>query len=445
MGDEKGSQAFLRMSVKFWVPVKHLASVKTEILNHLPQYWYKNIRDPFIASIYLDNDELSMYRSRMNLREGSQIVRIRVYGSRKKHKVVFVERKTHLKGWRGLDSLKERFTLESSRLGDLTQGLLVEDENSPNAMLVQEIQDAVTQLQLKPSIRTTYHRCAYQNGEDLSLRISLDENLTFIKDRSNLSEPDSIDWSEEYANNLPPSDVHRFQYAVLEVKIQKSENNPSDGMPAWITELEHKGHIIEVAKFSKFLTATALHNFAQVDEIPSWFKLFGVADTPDVATSSSKKDAHILLEAGEELKRDVSPTGGKPSSGRSSQPLRMSGELYQGKQLVHRNMRIGPKLFLSNERTFLNWAQQILAVSTFGGVLIQQDDYDTPVLISGVLVVILAVIVLMRVLFKYRERVKVVKEMREPVHAFAESIAPVSYSILVLSIMLGVLITGIVG
>jgi uncharacterized membrane protein YidH (DUF202 family) len=159
-------------------------------------------------------------------------------------------------------------------------------------------------------------------------------------------------------------------------------------------------------------------------------------DLGSLSDFKSKED----IEAGIQVQVDS-----RASNANVSQPLSNEENALMDKKLVHRNMRVGPKLFLSNERTFLNWAQQILAIATFGGILVQQDDYDTPVLLSGMVVVVFGIAILMRVLYKYRLRVKIVKELGEAAQAFPETIAPIGFSILVLAIMVGVIIAGAAG
>lgn len=75
-----------------------------------------------IASVYLDNEELDSYRTRLERREGANLVRIRWYGDLWQGSgqgtggVVFVERKTHHESWTQDKSTKERFPM---RCGDV--------------------------------------------------------------------------------------------------------------------------------------------------------------------------------------------------------------------------------------------------------------------------------------------------------------------------------------
>jgi len=356
-----------------------------------------------------------------------------------------------------LDSLKERFTLETSRLRELARGLLTVDSSSPNATLLEEIEDGITQLQLVPSIRSSYYRSAYQNGEDLSIRYSLDEDLTFYKESSSLLNPMDIDWSPECANKLPPQDVHRFAYAILEVKIQRKIDQPSEGMPEWVTMLEDLGCIIEISKYSKFLTAVGLFYIEELEELPSWFGLMAKPELlefypqQDKSVSPPKVDdkAHIGVKVAEEKseipKANLPGGNGVSSGGGGDDPNSRLEHALTDKHLVHRNLKVGPKLCLSNERTFLNWAANILGAATFGGILMQQDQQQAGLLVAGILVVLIGILVLIRVLFKYRMRVQVVRELGEPIKAYSETFAPIVFTLLLIAIMSGVMAASMFG
>src|SRR5690606_19544263 len=90
--------------------------------------------------------------------------------------------------------------------------------------LAREIQYTVISRQMKPAIRSFYNRLAFQLPGDARVRISLDTQLTMVREDgwnragNNWRRTDiGIDWPFK---DLPPGDVERFPYAVLEVKLQ---------------------------------------------------------------------------------------------------------------------------------------------------------------------------------------------------------------------------------
>ena len=78
-----------------------------------------------------------------------------------------------------------------------------------------------------------------------------------------------IDWP---FNQLPDSDVCRFPYAVLEVKLQTQFGQEP---PLWIRELV-SSHLVEaVPKFSKFIHGAATLLYDRVELLPFWFVQMG--------------------------------------------------------------------------------------------------------------------------------------------------------------------------
>jgi hypothetical protein len=74
-------------------------------------------------------------------------------------------------------------------------------------------------------------------------------------------------------NQLPPDDVERFPYAVLEVKLQTQAGQQP---PEWIRELT-ASHLVEaVPKFSKFIHGTAFLNPKRINLLPYWMPQMGV-------------------------------------------------------------------------------------------------------------------------------------------------------------------------
>ena len=104
-------------------------------------------------------------------------------------------------------------------------------------------------------MRTFYNRTAFQLPGDARVRISLDTELTMVREDNwdnatragdNWRRGDiGIDWPFE---QLPPEDKELFKYGVLEVKLQTQFGQEP---PKWVTDLV-SSHLVEaVPKVSK--------------------------------------------------------------------------------------------------------------------------------------------------------------------------------------------------
>ena len=103
--------------------------------------------------------------------------------------------------------------------------------------LSREIQETVGTKKLRPTIRTFYNRTAFQLPGDARVRISLDTELTMIREdpplnQGNWRRPDVL--CEFPFKELPDDQVLRFPYAVLEVKLQTQHGQEP---PKWVQSL----------------------------------------------------------------------------------------------------------------------------------------------------------------------------------------------------------------
>lgn len=116
-----------RLVVKrFFVQTENVLELKTYVLRHLPVLVYRdnskkqdNI-DPPISSVYLDDAELDSYNSRVEGAEGSQLIRLRWYGSAKGNSTIGFERRTLAEENRG--ELKDRFTIKDKYVAGFLNG-----------------------------------------------------------------------------------------------------------------------------------------------------------------------------------------------------------------------------------------------------------------------------------------------------------------------------------
>ncbi|KXS95214.1 hypothetical protein AC578_6936 [Pseudocercospora eumusae] len=322
-------QNFVRQTTKYWVHPDNITELKLIILKHLPVLVFNpskefEKKDSAISSIYYDNPETwELYEGRLKKTEGAEAIRLRWYGGMEVD-TIFVERKTHREDWTGEKSVKARFSTKEKNVnaylkGDMTteqifekmrkDGKKSEKEINDLEQLAKEIQFRVIDRKLVPVCRSFYNRTAFQLPGDARVRVSLDTELTMVRE-------DNLDGRQRAGKNwrrmdigidypfeqLPPEDVERFPYGVLEVKLQTAQGQEP---PEWIRELT-ASHLVEaVPKFSKFIHGCATLFPTRINLLPFWFPQmdtdirkpvshkFGIerpGQSTDVSTSAAMDD-----------------------------------------------------------------------------------------------------------------------------------------------------------
>lgn len=286
-------QNFVRQTTKYWVHPDNITELKLIILKHLPVLVFNTnkefeMEDSAITSIYYDNEDLDLYYGRLRKDEGAEAHRLRWYGGMGSD-TIFVERKTHREDWTGEKSVKARFALKERYVNEFMKGKYTVQQafakmrkagkKSPEEIesleaLATEIQYTVLKKKLRPVVRSFYNRTAFQLPGDARVRISLDTELTMVREdnfdnydrtHGNWRRMDiGVDWPFK---QLRDSDVCRFPYAVLEVKLQTQLGQEP---PEWVRELVGS-HLVEpVPKFSKFIHGVATLLNDKVQSIPFW-------------------------------------------------------------------------------------------------------------------------------------------------------------------------------
>lgn len=290
-----GSQgSFIRNTTKYWVHPDNITELKLIILKHLPVLVFNaskefDKKDSAITSIYYDNPETwPLYEGRLKKTEGAEAIRLRWYGGMDTE-TIFVERKTHREDWTGEKSVKARFAMKEKNVNAYMKGELLPEQIFEKARkdgkkpkkaidederLAKEVQYSVLKHGYVPVCRSFYNRTAFQLPADARVRISLDTELTMIREDNldgrkrsgdNWRRMDiGIDWP---FSQLPAEDIERFPYAVLEVKLQTQTGQEP---PAWVRELI-SSHLVEaVPKFSKFIHGTATLFPSRIHLLPFW-------------------------------------------------------------------------------------------------------------------------------------------------------------------------------
>lgn len=147
-------------------------------------------------------------------------------------KTIFVERKTHREDWTGEKSVKARFPIKEHLVNAFLRGEYTMDEEFQELVkkgkkgkkkqeevdsmiqLANEVQYAILTKKLRPVMRTFYNRTAFQLPGDARVRISLDTELTMVRE-------DDWDGRIRAGNNWRRTDIgidHPFEQLASEDK-----------------------------------------------------------------------------------------------------------------------------------------------------------------------------------------------------------------------------------
>ncbi|KAF9763982.1 Vacuolar transporter chaperone 4 [Nosema granulosis] len=422
---KESGTTFIRRTDKYWVHKDNINSLKFFILQNLPIYvftqnkdvqdfesWNKDTHDTKVSSVYLDNENFDLYTDRIHKVQNAEAIRIRWYGSTVPD-VVFIERKRHEESWTGESSKKLRFMIHERNVNGFMAGRDVwEDVKSLNGEEVRElyteIQNKIVQQKLRPVVRTYYKRQAFQLPNDSSVRLSLDTELCMIKETNS-----SFSWRREDVNTeypflqLPKSEIVRFPHGILEIKTQGVDETKPD----WINELVSGPLIEHVHKFSKYLHGCAVL-YPMISEIPYWL--------PQMATSI-KKDSWDSEEGYKEFENgvliDIPPKETFNSTLNSTINTlnttdTINSELISpidthGKKIAI-PVRVEPKVFFANERTFLSWVQFAIFLGGIGTAMLGLGESKAG--FSGIILITVSVIFSFYSLYLYLWRAGMIRK-----------------------------------
>ncbi|KAJ3313588.1 vacuolar transporter chaperone [Boothiomyces sp. JEL0838] len=459
------SQAFVRKTTKYWVHPDNVTEVKIHILKHLPVLIFANKGakdpDPAITSIYLDNDAFELYVGRLEKSQGAEAHRLRWYGNMDQTEI-FVERKRHQEDWTGEKSVKERFSIKEKYVNDFlagrytmdrtiekmrAKGLKSDKELDDALALSKEIQQTILEKGLKPMVRTFYNRTAFQLPGDARVRISLDTELTMIREDNYGRARSGENWRRMDAGTIAPfthlseEDYTAFPYAVLEVKLQTEHGSTP---PQWVQDLVESHLVEEVPKFSKFIHGCATLLESRVGLLPFWLpqmdkdirkpapvtgSLVGAASNTSFLETrpvkkKSKEEIEVVVDDHHEEDDDNENTpliGSSKTTTKDSKDKGKSSFWSILKKKEERNyggnagipakmhnkkivlpVRVEPKVFFANERTFLSWLHFCIVL---GGLALGLLNFGDAVgQISGLIFTLVAMMFMIYALFLYQWR-----------------------------------------
>ncbi|KAI9028952.1 VTC domain-containing protein [Phycomyces nitens] len=285
---------FERATSKYWIHPDNINEVKSIIMLHLPVLIFDSEKtfepeDSAISSIYFDSPEFDLYTGRLQRDDGAEAIRLRWYGPTSS-KSVFIERKTHHASWLNGKSIKDRFRLDVDDVqkfvtGELTADTIVErlrakGETDDEALgkihfIAQGIQESILEKKLSPVCRVFYNRTAFQIPGDQRVRVSLDTNLTFIREDNmdGVQRRGENEWRRSDIginhpfNNIPRSEVVEFLHGVLEIKLQTHLDQKP---PEWLEKLLESHLVHEVTRFSKYLHGASYLYPEKIPLVPWW-------------------------------------------------------------------------------------------------------------------------------------------------------------------------------
>ncbi|KAF9110721.1 vacuolar transporter chaperone [Mortierella sp. AM989] len=307
----------------FWVHPDCVMDLKMLILKYLPLVVYEPTpalnsshksssqlstclaSESPVSTIYLDSQDLDLYMGQIEQHEKNETVRLRWYGTEKKH--MWVEHQQRSMSPAGGSNAaassstsapvhvepivtKHRFQIKSKYVPKLLQGAVtmdktVEQMRKSGQKTEQEIQQfeestSIVQSRIKkrglqPVTQTFFNRTAFQVPGDARVRITIDSDIVMVRERSiKSSELYERPWdpTDLQADNYPFShireqDIVRFPYAVMQIRTL---TEPNEEIPSWVDHIA-QSHLVEmVPNFAKDLHAVATLYESRVGLLPFW-------------------------------------------------------------------------------------------------------------------------------------------------------------------------------
>ncbi|KAL7808359.1 SPX domain-containing protein [Trichoderma aethiopicum] len=283
---------------KFWVHPDNLLEVKTLILRRLPALVYSEQSakeldgsdSPSITSLYFDNAKFEVYSEKVEQKSEVSSLRLRWYGQLSSRPEIFVEQKSADANG---NSEEHKFTIKDKYVKQFLNGEYTAEKaiqkmermgESPEQIeayraTVARVQEFQQRRKLMPVLRANYVRTAFQKPADDRVRISIDTDLAFIReDTLDKSRPcrDPNEWHRldiDNSNmkypfqNINQSEVSKFPYAVLEIKLKEDVNRKR---PSWIEDLMGSHLVHPTPRFSKFVHGVASLFDDYVNNLPFW-------------------------------------------------------------------------------------------------------------------------------------------------------------------------------
>ncbi|KAH9385189.1 uncharacterized protein NEMAJ01_0085 [Nematocida major] len=456
---------FVRRTRKFWIDLDNVETIYSLIIPYLPVYIFGDDGSgkisSYISSVYFDTENFGLYNKRIRRDQGAKSLRIRSYGE--SSIISYVELKTHEDGWTGERSTKKRFLINTKLINSLAQGTDIWSSiESINVgvegafALYTEVLALIREMSLNPVVKTVYSRTAFQFPGDSSIRISLDTNLAMWTEKSGklfpyailevkLEEGKEPDWILELMNSPLVVPVDKFSKYLHGCSVHY-DNVPC--IPYWYnqitvpikrqTEISHREVTAErlarlgteISEIMKKFTTLESNEYAlpmQADSSSSDYyeRSAGVPFGSTVAIDP----VHGSVEERRSAPQTKSPQQAQIQNSNINRPQTMAeentrGNFFQPTALrategpavpssasdkpIAVPVRVEPKVFFANERTFLSWLHFAIFIGGIGAALMGLGDIQAA--LSGVCFVIVSIIFSIYALYLYVWRARKIKE-----------------------------------
>ncbi|KAK5658601.1 hypothetical protein OQA88_1994 [Cercophora sp. LCS_1] len=313
---------------KFWVHPDNLLEVKTYIMRRLPALVYSEQsakegdanEDPTVTSLYFDSAKFPLYYKKVEREGEASSLRLRWYGQlSQKPEIVLEQKIIHNNGSSeerkfGIKEkyinpfLHDEYKMEKSVQKMERKGQSAEEVEKFQST-AETIQDFVRDNKLEPLVRANYVRTAFQKPGDDRVRISIDTDIAFIReDTLDRSRPcrDPNDWHRADIDdgnmtypfkNINQSEVSRFPYAVLEIKLKEDSTGKR---PAWIQDLMGSHLVHPCPRFSKFVHGVASLFEDYVNRLPFWLSDLDTDIRKDPQVAFEEEEERRARRAGDE-------------------------------------------------------------------------------------------------------------------------------------------------
>jgi uncharacterized membrane protein YidH (DUF202 family) len=355
----------------------------------------------------------------------------------------FPELKTHHEKWINSESVKERVVVQekdmewflatnkvwthedAEKVVQAASPSLGKSELGKAVKLLLTMRRLVAKHDLRPCVRLSYKRAAFQSPTSNSLRLTVDR---FVSATDESKAPAGA-WCLPGPNG--PAFNKHIPFAVLEIKLSGSET------PQSIQELINSNTVIDAAKFSKFLTGVASFRSHQLDTLPYWAThpsfapMFGINKTPSHKVSEKPmiKGGSTGVTLDDTL--TTVPTVHSTHRERSHSLMswlssRVGKKEKQWKVAPKKPARVEPKSYFANERTFIQWISAALLLVTIAVLLLDfESDFDDARVASKILVGT-GIFIAVYSVFVYFRRVRML-ESGTP-YGYVDHVAPILLS-----------------
>lgn len=357
----KQEDSFVRESTKYWVKSCDVAAVCLMLGQNLEAFVFDqkvaNPKSPLcdVTSVYFDNPNKDSFRERLGKIQGARCLRLRTYGNNQDAvsagMKVWVERKVHHERWSGQTSSKDRFCVTGMEVMPLLRGLPMNVQQKSQALCA-EVQDMIRTRGMLPALRIEYDRIAFQGKDHDHVRVSLDLNMKLYRERVT-----HLDWYTEKAS-LGLDDLIVFDHAILEIKLREPF---IASPPRFIQELCDSSLVHKENNFSKFTHAT--YAFAVQDGVvekmklakPLWWDVMQFT-SPQMPIQARENQLVVARDASKEPAVEAERHWFSKMFMLGDPPTDENGKV----------LRVEPKVFFANERTFLSWFQTALLTCSIG-------------------------------------------------------------------------------